>query len=100
MICQNYQCAAIIDWDTITLAGPQLDLGHWLVMEEYFIDGVGFESLPGIGAREEILKKWEEFTGFVANQLGWHGGLAMFRLDINYIRGSGSCPPISALANS
>jgi len=87
MIFQNFQCAAIIDWDTITLAGPQLDLAHWLVMEDYFIEGFGYTSLPGIGTRDETIAKWEEFTGFAADQLGWHEVLAMFRLDINCVRG-------------
>ncbi|MDG2001840.1 MAG: phosphotransferase family protein [Novosphingobium sp.] len=93
MIFQNFQCAAIIDWDTITLAGPQLDLAHWLVMEEYFIDGFGFEPLPGIGTRDEVIEKWEKFTGFAADQLGWHEVLAMFRLDINCVRGFKFLPP-------
>ena len=87
MIFRDYRCAAIIDWDTITLAGPQLDLAHWLVMEDYFITGFGLAPLAGIGRREEIIAKWQGFTGLEADQLGWHEVLAMFRLEINCVRG-------------
>ncbi len=87
MIFKDYRCAAIIDWDTITLAGPQLDLAHWLVMEDYFINGFGLTPLDGIGRRDEIIAAWEDYTGIEADQLGWHEVLAMFRLEINCVRG-------------
>jgi aminoglycoside phosphotransferase (APT) family kinase protein len=87
MIFRDFECVAVIDWDTITLAGPQLDLAHWLLMDEYFTTGLGLPALPGLGTRDETIASWEEFTGLSADQLGWHEVLAAFRLAINNERG-------------
>jgi aminoglycoside phosphotransferase (APT) family kinase protein len=87
MMFRDYACIAVLDWDTITLAGPQLDLAHWLVMDEYFTEGLGLPPLPGIGGREETIAEWERLMGRPADQLGWHEVLASFRLEINCIRG-------------
>jgi aminoglycoside phosphotransferase (APT) family kinase protein len=92
MIFRNWECAAVIDWDTITLAGPQLDLAHWLLMDEYFTIGLGLPPLPGMGSRDETIALWEEFTGFSADQLAWHEVLAAFRLEINGVRGMSMLP--------
>jgi aminoglycoside phosphotransferase (APT) family kinase protein len=86
MIFRNWECVAVLDWETITLAGPQLDLAHWLVMEEYSSDGLGFQHLPGLGSRGETVALWENLTGYRADQLAWHEVLAGFRLSVIMIR--------------
>jgi aminoglycoside phosphotransferase (APT) family kinase protein len=93
MIFRDFACVAVLDYDTVTLAGPQLDLAHWLVMDEYFADGLGTPRLPGIGDRQETIAQWEVFMGRPADQLGWHEVLASFRLAINEIRGMSLLPP-------
>lgn len=93
MIFREWECVAVIDWDTITLAGPQLDLAHWLMMDEYFTVGLGLPPLPGFGSREATIALWEELTGFAADQLAWHEVLAAFRLEINGVRGMSMLPP-------
>jgi aminoglycoside phosphotransferase (APT) family kinase protein len=92
MIFRDWRCVAVIDWDTITLAGPQLDLAHWLLMDEYFTIGLGCPPLPGIGTREETIAQWEAFMGRPADQLAWHEVLAAFRLEINGVRGMSLLP--------
>lgn len=92
MIFRDWECVAVIDWDTITLAGPQLDLAHWLLMDEYFTIGLGLPSLPGMGSRDETIALWEELTGLTADQLAWHEVLAAFRLEINGVRGMSMLP--------
>jgi aminoglycoside phosphotransferase (APT) family kinase protein len=86
MIFRNWECAAVLDWETITLAGCQLDLAHWLVMDDYSAEGLGFERLPGLGTREETVVLWEELTGRRADQLDWHEVLAAFRLSVIMMR--------------
>jgi aminoglycoside phosphotransferase (APT) family kinase protein len=82
MIFHNWRCVAAIDWETVTLAGPQLDLAHWLIMDEYSSHSFGVRRLPGLGTREETIELWEELTGMEADQLQWHEVLAGFRLTI------------------
>jgi aminoglycoside phosphotransferase (APT) family kinase protein len=93
MIFRDFECAAVLDYDTITLAGPQLDLAHWLVMDEYFTIGFGLDPLPGIGNREETIAQWEALMGMKADQLGWHEVLTALRLEVNTVRGLTLLPP-------
>ena len=82
MIFRDFSCAAVIDWETITLAGPQLDLAHWLTMDLAWGEDVGIARLPGLGGREDTIRLWEDLTGLRADQLTWHEVLAAFRLAI------------------
>lgn len=86
MIFRNWECAAVLDWETITFAGPQLDLAHWLVMDDYSAEGLGLKRLPGLGTREQTVALWEDLTGRRADQLGWHEVLAAFRLSVIMMR--------------
>jgi aminoglycoside phosphotransferase (APT) family kinase protein len=92
MIFRDWKCVAVLDWDTITLAGPQLDLAHWLTMEDWLTEGQGLPPLEGIGGREETIAQWEAFMGRPADSLAWHEVLACFRLEINCIRGLARMP--------
>jgi aminoglycoside phosphotransferase (APT) family kinase protein len=92
MIFRDWSCVAVLDWDTITLAGPQLDLAHWLTMDAWLTDGQGLVHLPGIGTREETIAQWEALMGRPADHLAWHEVLACFRLEINCIRGVARMP--------
>jgi aminoglycoside phosphotransferase (APT) family kinase protein len=86
MIVKDWDCAAAIDWETITLAGPQLDLAHWLLMEDYYTECLGLAPLPGFGTREETIAFWEERMGRRADALDWHEVLATYRIVINMVR--------------
>jgi aminoglycoside phosphotransferase (APT) family kinase protein len=87
MVFRDFRCVAVLDWETITLAGAQLDLAHWLLMDEYYTTGLGLPPLPGIGGREETIALWEALVGRPADQLAWHEVLAAFRLAVNMRRG-------------
>lgn len=82
MIFSGNQCVGVLDWETITLAGPQLDLAHWLLMDDYSSTCLGLERLPGLGTRAETIALWEELTGREADQVDWHEVLATFRLSV------------------
>ncbi len=86
MIFRDWKCVAVLDWETITLAGPRLDLAHWLMMDDYSAEGLGFERLAGLGTREDTVRLWEDLTGRRADQLDWHEVLAAFRLSVVMIR--------------
>lgn len=87
MIFSGFDVAAIIDWETISLAGPQLDLAHWLAMEEIYTVGGGLAKLPGFGTREETIAEWERLTGLSAADIEWYVVKTSFRLHIITERG-------------
>lgn len=86
MIFRDWKCVAAIDWETITLAGPELDLAHWLLMDDFWSKYLGFEPLAGLPSRDETIRRWEDLTGFRAQHLDWHEVLAAWRLCIIYER--------------
>lgn len=86
MIFRDWQCVAAIDWETVTLAGPQLDIAHWLLMDDFWSKYLGVKPLAGLPSREETIQQWEDLTGFKADHLDWHQVLAAYRLCIIYER--------------
>lgn len=82
MIFRDWTCAAAIDWETISLADPQLDLAHWLLMDDFWSTYLGVPPLTGFGTRSETVALWEDLTGFRADSLAWHEILASFRLSV------------------
>jgi aminoglycoside phosphotransferase (APT) family kinase protein len=86
MIFKDWKCAAVLDWEAITLAGPQLDLAHWIFMEDYYTECMGLEPLPGFGNRQETIALWKQLTCRQADQLDWHELLAVFRINITTTR--------------
>ncbi len=93
MIFRDFECAALIDWETITLAGAQLDLAHWLVMDEVYTVGLDLPRLPGFVDRDAIIAQWEAFSGLVADQIAWHEVMTSFRLTVITTRGLGLKSP-------
>jgi aminoglycoside phosphotransferase (APT) family kinase protein len=86
MLFRDFECVAVLDWEAITLAGPQLDLAHWIFMEDYYTECLGLPRLPGFGTRHETIALWEQLTGRTADQMDWHELLAVFRININMAR--------------
>ena len=93
MIFQGFDVAALIDWETISLAGPQLDLAHWLAMEEIYTVGGDLPKLPGFGTREETVAEWERLTGLSAADIEWYVVKTSFRLHVITERGFSLMPP-------
>lgn len=86
MIFRDWKCVAALDWETISLAGPQLDIAHWLLMDDFWSRYLGVEPLKGLPTRQETIQRWEELTGLKADHLDWHEILDAYRLCIIYER--------------
>ena len=75
MIFRNFQVAAVLDWDTVSLAGPEADLTWWISMEN-----LSGKYLPGIGTPDELIVYWEKLTGHKVQHLHWHLVFSGFRM--------------------
>jgi aminoglycoside phosphotransferase (APT) family kinase protein len=82
MIFRDNACIAVIDWETVSLAGAETDLGWWLFFDWFVSDGFGVPRLPGLGTREQTLKVWEEFAGRKACNMQWHELFATWRFSL------------------
>jgi aminoglycoside phosphotransferase (APT) family kinase protein len=66
---------ALLDWDLVSLAGPQADLAWWILM-----DPPESRQLAGIGTSEELVDLWEDATGWRARELRWYLVFGAYRL--------------------
>jgi aminoglycoside phosphotransferase (APT) family kinase protein len=80
MVFQNFRCAAVLDFETASLAGPASDLAWWAIMDK------GSERLPGLGSPQQTLDLYRELGGADLRDLRYHLVLCAFRLSAIYIR--------------
>jgi aminoglycoside phosphotransferase (APT) family kinase protein len=72
MFGENFDVAAMLDWEQASLIGPTADLAWWLFFEEMYSVGQGVPLLEGMGTREQTLERWCELTGREPRHLEWH----------------------------
>jgi len=75
MIFRDFRCVAVLDWDTVSLAGGESDVAWWILMDRGAAD-----RLPGIGTFDELVDQWEAHTGWQARDLHYHLVFAAYRL--------------------
>jgi aminoglycoside phosphotransferase (APT) family kinase protein len=76
----NYRCAAVLDFETASLAGPESDLAWWAIMDR------GSERLPGLGSPQRTIELYHALGGRQLTDLRYHLVLCAFRLSAIYIR--------------
>lgn len=77
MVFRDFEVAALLDWDTASLAGPVADLAWWIQMDRH-----SWELLPGLGRPDELVERWEGCTGRAVVHLRWHLVFTAFRLGV------------------
>lgn len=75
MIFKDFRVQAVLDWDTVSLAGPETDIAWWLHMER---DAP--QALDGWGQPDELVALWEDLTGWKVRNLHYHRVFTAFRL--------------------
>ena len=74
----DYNVAAVLDWEMVTLADPMMDLGWWLFLDRHFHEGMPAPRMEGFPTREEMVAHYERSTGRKARDLEFYeifGGL-------------------------
>ena len=72
MFDDNFDVAAVLDWEQASLIGPTADLAWWLFFDEMFSTGQGVPLLEGMGDRAETLELWSSLSGRTPHDLHWH----------------------------
>jgi len=75
VIYRDFRPVALLDWDLVSLGGPQADLAWWIILEP-----PESRQLEGIGSPQELVGRWEELTGQHADQLRWYLAFGAYRL--------------------
>lgn len=68
--------AAMLDWEGATIGPAGIDVGWWLMFEEYICEASGLKRLPGIPSRDEILERYESVTGGPVQDINYFEVLA------------------------
>jgi len=75
VIYRNFTPVALLDWDLVSLAGPEADVAWWIIMEP-----PESRRLEGIGTPDELVDLWEDATGRRATELRWYLVFGAYRL--------------------
>jgi aminoglycoside phosphotransferase (APT) family kinase protein len=75
MIYRDFRVVAVLDWDTVSLAGPETDLAWWIQMERN-----AWDKLDGFGTPDDLVELWESLTGWKVRNLHYHRVFTAFRL--------------------
>jgi aminoglycoside phosphotransferase (APT) family kinase protein len=76
MFSEDQQVVAMFDWETATLGPPGVDLGWWLMFEEFLSDAQGVPRLTGAPDRAEIVSRYERASGRVIPDIDYYELLA------------------------
>jgi aminoglycoside phosphotransferase (APT) family kinase protein len=86
MIFSDFRCAAVLDWEMVTLGNPAQDLGWWLFLDRHHAEGTGVPRLPGFPSHAATVARWEERTGRSADDLEFYEVFAALRFAVVMIR--------------
>ena len=86
MLFEGTQCRAILDWEMVSLGGPEMDLGWWLFLDRFSAEGYGLERLEGLGRRDETIELWQQGTGLTARHLEFYEIYAGLRFAVVMMR--------------
>ena len=77
---------ACLDWELASLGSPEQDLGHWLFQDRRFTEGRGWPLPEGFPKREEVIQRYEEYSGREVNHADFYETLAAFRSSMFHAR--------------
>ncbi len=86
MIFRENRCAAVLDWEMVTLGNPVEDLGWWIFLDRHHSEGLEAPRLPGFPSYEETVARYEEQTGRKVENLRYYQVFAGFRFGVIMIR--------------
>lgn len=86
IIYQGTRCAAVLDWDMVSLAGAECDLAWWTLMDQNYTAGRGIPRPAGLGTPRETVALWQELAGRPAENLDWHLVLNALRSRLVMVR--------------
>jgi aminoglycoside phosphotransferase (APT) family kinase protein len=63
VFADDFSVAAMLDWEGATIGPPGIDVGWWLMFEEFLCEAQGLKRLEGVAGRDETIARYEELSG-------------------------------------
>ncbi len=70
---------AVLDWEMVTLAAPELDVAWALFVDRHHSEGCGVPRLAGFPSAEETVARYEERSGIALRHLDYYTVYSAFR---------------------
>lgn len=80
------QVAAVIDWEGPIIGPAGIDLGYWLMMDEFHAEGIGVARLPGWPTEQETVERYTSLSGHRIEDLDYFILLGAFFIAVTLIR--------------
>jgi aminoglycoside phosphotransferase (APT) family kinase protein/putative sterol carrier protein len=77
--------AAIMDWEMVFIGDPEFDLAWFITLDKQHSKGYGLPRLPGTPEDDEIVRRYEELTGWKVKNLFYNEIMATFRYGLTVI---------------
>lgn len=78
--------AAVIDWEMPLIGPAGVDVGYWLMMDEFQGAGIGVTRLPGLPDEAETIRIYEQLSGRKMADVDYFVVLASFFINTTLIR--------------
>jgi aminoglycoside phosphotransferase (APT) family kinase protein len=62
VFADDMSVAAMLDWEGATVGPPEIDVGWWLMFEEFLCEAQGLPRLEGVRDREATIERYEELV--------------------------------------
>jgi aminoglycoside phosphotransferase (APT) family kinase protein len=82
IFADDLSIGAVLDWEMVTVANPELDLAWWLFMVRHHTEGIGAPLPEGFPTREETIANYETLTGYTAKDIDYYEVFSALRLSI------------------
>jgi aminoglycoside phosphotransferase (APT) family kinase protein len=86
IIWDDFECAAVLDWEMASLGQPEMDLGWWLYFDRQFSDGLGVPRPAGFGSHEETIDRYADVIGRPLRNLFFYEVFSGFRFAVIMVR--------------
>ena len=96
--------AAVLDWEMVTLASRELELGWWLFLIRHHTEGIGIPLPDGVPDAAQTISRYEQITGHQVKDIEYYEIFAGTRLAIIMVRAAhmmiqaGLLPPEAPMA--
>jgi len=104
LFAENLTVAAVLDWELVTLANPEIDVAWWLFIMRHHTEGIGVPVPQGMPDPAATIARYQELTGHTLEHLDYYEVYAAWRLSIAMVRAAhmmiaaGLLPPYAPMA--
>ncbi len=82
IIWDDFNAAAVVDWEMASLAQPEMDLGWWLYFDRQFAEGLGMPRPAGFGSHEDTIERYSELMGRPMRDIFYYEIFSGFRFAV------------------